>query len=88
LAQDGTPLHKLILGVATRVAFFFYWLFDNLVILGKIKFLSNVDVSWATLRGAMFWTAANFLSILSAIVELVEIGKEEVKLIAEKKMKK
>jgi len=75
-------LHKLILALAPRVAFFFYWIFDTLIVLTKIKFLNNMDLKWLTHKWASFWQFANLVGILAAIVELVEISREEVKLIA------
>ena len=75
-------IHKLILKLVPRIAYFFYWIFDTLVILTKIKVLHGFDLKWLTRRWAQFWTIANFFNILGAIVDLVEMGKDESKLIA------
>ena len=83
---DTMAIHKLILALIPRVAFFFYWIFDTLIVLTKIKFLTNTDLKWLTHKWAAFWQLANLTGILSAIIELVEIGKEEVKLIAQKRV--
>ena len=62
-----------------RISFFFYWFLDTLIVLIKIKVLNNGwDLKGITRRWAQLWTIANFVGILGAIVELVEIGKEEV----------
>ena len=79
---DTMAIHKLILSLVQRISFFFYWIFDMLIILSKIKFLQNTDLKWLTNKWAGFWTLANFTGIITAIVNLVEINKEEVKLIA------
>jgi hypothetical protein len=79
---DSMPVHKLILALAPRIAFFFFWFFDTLIVLIKIKFLTNWDLKWVTKRWAAVWTFANFMGIVGAIVELVELGNEEVKLLA------
>ena len=79
---NSMAVHKLILALAPRIAFFFFWIFDTLIVLTKIKFLTNWDLKWLTKRWAAFWTFANFMGILGAIVELVEINKEEIKLMA------
>lgn len=42
LKNPGGDDFKLYVNILQRLAFFFYWVFDNLNILGSIKFL-NVD---------------------------------------------
>jgi hypothetical protein len=81
---DSTALHKLILAIIPRIAFFFYWILDSVIVLSKIKFLTGVNDKWITHKWATLWTIANFTGALGAIVELVEVGKEEARLIAEK----
>ena len=83
---DTMAIHKLILQIIPRIAFFFYWIFDTLIVLGKIKFLNNIDMKWITHKWALCWTTANFVGIIDHIVSLVEIGKEEAKLIAQKRV--
>jgi len=83
---ETMAIHKLVLQIVPRIAFFFYFIFDMLIILTKIKFLTNTDLKWLTHKWASFWQIANLVGILGAIVELVEIGKEEVKLIAQKRV--
>lgn len=81
---DSTPIHKLILLLAPRISSFFYWILDTLIVLSKIKFLTTVDLKWCTYRHALLWTFTNLVQALAAVINLVEIGKEEAKLIAEK----
>ena len=83
---DSTPIHKLILLLIPRVCFFFYWVLDTLIVLAKIKVLNNLDEKWLTKTWAWLWTIANFTSIIGAIVDLVEMGKDEAKLIAQKRV--
>ena len=79
---DSMPLHKLLLTLIPRIAFFFFWLFDHLVIMTKIGVLKGWDTKWITWRWAMCWTIANWVSVVGAIVELCETNKEEAKFIA------
>jgi hypothetical protein len=79
---DSMALHKLILTLIPRIAFFFFWMFDHLVILTKIGVLKGWDQKWIMWRWAMCWTIANWVSIIGAVVELCEINKEEAKFIA------
>jgi len=82
---NSKPLYKLILQLAPRIAFFFYWIFDTFIVLGKIKVLPNLDLKSITRKWALLWTFANFTSVLGAIVELVEFSKEEARLIAKRR---
>ena len=79
---ESMALHKFILTLIPRIAFFFFWMFDHLVILTKIGVLKGWDQKWIMWRWAMLWTIANWVSIIGAIVELCEINKEEAKFIA------
>ena len=79
-------LHKFLLALIPRVAFFFYWFLDTLVVMIKIKVLRNWDAKAITHKWALLWTIANFTGIISAIVELWECANDEVKLIAGKKI--
>ena len=83
---DSMPVHKLILALVPRIAFFFYWIFDTLIVLLKIGFLKNMDAKWLTNKWAGFWTIANAFGIIAGIVELYEVQQEEIKLVAQKKV--
>lgn len=73
---DSLALHKLILQLVPRVAFFFYWIFDTFLVLAKIKVLPNIDLKKITYRWAACWTVANLTSLLGAIIEIVEMSGE------------
>lgn len=83
---DSMPVHKFLLALIPRIAFFIFWLFDHLVILTKIKVLNGWDAKWIQFRWALCWTIANWVSIIGAIVELCEINKDEAKFIAAKRV--
>jgi len=82
---DSTQVHKFILALIPRIAFFFFWLFDHLIILSKIGFLTNVDLKWVTSCWAKCWVVANTVSIVGAVVDLVELAKDEAKIVAQKR---
>ena len=84
--QTSMVMYKFILKLIPRVAFFIYWIFDTLVVLRKINVLPSIDLAWVSYRWAFFWTIANLTSALGALVELVDLAKEEAKLIAKKKL--
>ena len=85
LANQKTAQHKKVLNVLSRVGFFFYWIFDNLQILAKVKFLEGVDKEKAGKRAAFFWLMGLLFSIASVIVAIVETAKDEAALVAEQK---
>lgn len=67
-------MHKFILALIPRVAFFFYWFLDTMIVMIKLKVLRNVDIKPITYKWALLWTIANFTGIISAIVDLNEIA--------------
>jgi hypothetical protein len=82
---DTMPFHKLFLAVLTRVCFFFFWLLDHLVVLSKIKFSSQIDIKWVTHKWSTLWLIANTCTIITNIINLVELAREEAKLVAQKR---
>ena len=81
---ENMKLHKFILALIPRVAYFFYWFLDTIIVMIKIKVLRNWDAKSITHKWALLWTIANFTGILGALVELYELANEEYKLIASK----
>jgi len=77
---SSTPPLKFILQMIPRVAFFFYWILDTIVVLSKIKFLTTVDNVKLMYRWAFLWTIANVTSLLGALLELADLAQEEKKL--------
>ena len=82
-ADTKTPQHKKLLNILSRIGFFFYWIFDNLQILAKVKFLEGVDKEKAGKRAAFFWLVGLLFSIALVIVQMVETAKEEAALAQE-----
>jgi len=81
---ENMKLHKFILAIVPRIAYFFYWFLDTIIVMIKIKVLRNWDAKSITHKWALLWTIANFTGILGALVELYELANEEYKLIASK----
>ena len=57
------------------MGFLFYWIFDNLSILAKIKFLQSVDKDQASKRAAFFWLLGLVFSVILVFVEMYELKK-------------
>ena len=68
LQKQKQPEHKKILGILARLGFLFYWLFDNLSILAKIKYLEGVDKDKAAKRASYFWLLGLIFSIILVLV--------------------
>ena len=87
LQKVGTmDLWRFILKLIPRVAFCLYWVFDTLLIMGKIKVLPNLDMAWVSYKWATCWTIANLSSIANAAVNLMDLGHKEASLLARKKV--
>jgi len=80
LAAQKAPQHKKVLNILSRLGFFFYWIFDNLQILAKVKFIEGVDKEKAGKRAAFFWLTGLVFSIALVIVQMLEVAKEESQL--------
>ena len=52
-----------MLNLITRIGFFFYWIFDNLAILSKIKVLS-FETKPLSRKGASCW----FIALLATLI--------------------
>ena len=76
------------LPIISRVAFLFYWLFDNLAVLIKIKFINSMDLKAMSRRAAKFWLTGIWLSIIIALLGLVKTAKEEAQLLIQKSKSK
>jgi hypothetical protein len=58
------------LAILTRIAFIFYWFFDNLSVLIKVNFLQGFDFTKMNRRASKCWLLGIWLSILCAVIEL------------------
>ena len=69
-----------MLNAASRLAFLLYWFFDNLTVLGTVKFL-NVDAKQMNKYGAFWWFIGLCLGQAVAVLTLSELAGEEVQLL-------
>ncbi len=80
LSAQKAPQHKKVLNILSRLGFFFYWIFDNLQILAKVKFLQGVDKEKAAKRAALFWLLGLIFSVILVVIQMIETAKEEAQL--------
>ena len=71
LKKPDVP-HKKLLNILSRLGFFFYWIFDNIQILGKVKYLNGVDVEKAGKRASFFWLLALIFSVAGVLIQMYE----------------
>lgn len=81
---SSTPLHKFILLIIPRISYFFYWILDTLVVLSKIKVINRFDEAKLAYRWATLWTIANFTTIIGSLLDIVDLGKDEAKISAQR----
>ena len=65
--------HKQVLNILIRLGFLFYWVFDNIAILTKVKLLKNVDQKQAAKRAATFWLIALVISVILVLITFYEL---------------
>ena len=80
LYAQKSPQHLKILNILSRLGFFFYWIFDNIQILAKVKFLEGVDKEKAGKRAAFFWFLGLVFSVSVVVIQMLEVAQEEGKL--------
>ena len=81
---NSNPFQKFILLIIPRISYVFYWILDTLGVLAKIKVINGLDEAKLAFRWAALWTIANFATIVGTIVDIVEIGKDEAKIRAQR----
>lgn len=83
--NSDLPKFDKYLNVMTRLSFLLYWIFDNLGILIKIKFIQGISTQKDAVRRAnKFWLLGLVLSIIHAIRNLMNASSDEAKLLLQK----
>ena len=83
---DSVSLRKLILQLIPRIAFFFFWFFDHLIVIHKVNFYRGYDLKWVLQCWGKLWFIANTTQIIDGILDLISLSKEEAKLAAQKRV--
>lgn len=79
LLGKANPSQIDMLNAASRVAFGLYWFFDNLTVLGTVKFL-DVDAKQMNKYGAFWWFVGLVLGQAVSILTLSELAHQEAQL--------
>lgn len=77
----GTDINAMdkYLTVLTRLAFLGYWVFDNLGVLIKVKFIKSMDMVSVLHKANTFWLLGLVLTIIGGVRSLMKLavqGKE------------
>ena len=72
------------LAILARLGFLFYWFFDNLQVLIKVKFLTSLDLKTTSRRASKCWLFGIWVSILCALIELYKASNQQSKLMLSK----
>lgn len=72
------PSPEQYLEVTSKLAFLFYWLFDNSSLLSKLKIL-NFDFKLHNKYASLAWFIGSFFGLIKSIYDLVETLKEKEK---------
>ena len=66
------------LNIICRLAFLFYWVFDNISVLIKVKFFSFMELKDATRIAQKCWLTGIFLGIVIAVKNMQKTSKQEL----------
>ena len=78
LGKDTNAVDKY-LQVLTRLAFLLYWVFDNLGVLIKVKFIKSMDMVSVLHKANTFWLLGLVLTVVGGVRSLMKLavqGKE------------
>ena len=64
----------------TRIAFLFYWIFDNLAVLTKVKFFASLDLKSMARKASKCWLTGIVLGILCALLSMYKTACEEARI--------
>jgi hypothetical protein len=65
----------IVLDILSRLGFMIYWIFDNLVILNRLKLIQSDNINTLSYWSHFGWVVAIFWSLLKNIYELISILK-------------
>jgi hypothetical protein len=82
--KEDIPALDKALAILARLGFLFYWFFDNLAVLIKVKFLQGWDLKAMGRRASKCWLIGIILSIVCALMAMYKTAARETMLLIEK----
>ena len=68
------------MNVVCRAAFLWYWFFDNLSVLIKIKFITSLDFNSINRKASKFWLLGCLVGMFQAAYAMVNDMRKEAEL--------
>ena len=81
LLKGDTPQFEKIMNVLCRASFLWYWFFDNLSVLIKIKFINSLDFNSINRKACKFWLLGCLIGMFLAVYGMVKDMKKEAELL-------
>ena len=69
------------MNVLCRASFLWYWFFDNLSVLIKIKFINSLDFNSINKKAFKFWLLGCLIGMFLAVLGMVKEMKKEAELL-------
>jgi hypothetical protein len=61
--------------ILSRIAFFFYWIWDNIGVLHKVNFFRFMDIKTAQRYASKCWLTGIITGIILALMAMVKTAK-------------
>ena len=85
MANTSMEATERKISILSRLAFFFYWVWDNITVLHKVNFFRFMDVKTSQRYASKCWLTGIITGIILAIMAMIKTAKQEAILIAKKK---
>jgi hypothetical protein len=79
--KGDSPKFEKVMNILCRASFLWYWFFDNLSVLIKIKFISSLDFNSINRKAAKFWLLGCLIGAFMAVYGMVNDMKKEAELL-------
>lgn len=81
LLKNESPQFEKVMNILCRAAFLWYWFFDNLSVLIKIKFINSLDFNSMNRKASKFWLVGCLIGAFIAVYGMVKDMKKEAELL-------
>ena len=81
LLKGDLPQFEKIMNVLCRASFLWYWFFDNLSVLIKIKFINSLNFDSINRKAFKFWLLGCLIGMFLAVFAMFKDMKKEAELL-------
>jgi hypothetical protein len=79
--KGDLPQTEKVMNILCRASFLWYWFFDNLSVLIKIKFINSLDFNSINRKACKFWLLGCLIGMALAVYAMVNDMKKEAELL-------